>query len=334
MKFNDWLAENAGVDDSLKGVVTALAETSKALSKRIARGVLGGAIADIAGENADGDAQKALDVIADEMFMQALKTTGVRYYASEEQDTVVEMNAKGGLALAIDPLDGSSNIDVNVSIGTIFSIFPAAGSDEASFMRPGGEQVAAGYTVYGPQTSFVITFGDGVAVFILDPDTGEYTYSGRPEVPPTSKEYAINASNMRHWDKPVRAFINDCNLGEEGPQGKNMNMRWVASLVAETHRILMRGGVFLYPGDKRPGYSKGRLRQIYECAPIAMIIEQAGGLATNTTDRLLDQVPTELHGRTPLVFGSRELVQRVSTYHDLPEREISPLFGERGLFNN
>ncbi len=320
--------------DDLGEVICALARVGKDLSVRIARGGLGGSLGGTVGENTDGDQQKELDVMADEAFSAALETTQVRYYASEEQDEVVTLNTRGHLALAIDPLDGSSNIDVNVSIGTIFSIFEANEGADESFLRPGREQIAAGYIIYGPQTGMVLTIGRGTAMFILDPGSDEFTLL-EPEmrIVEDAKEYAINASNYRHWPRPIRAYIDDLVAGDEGPQAKNFNMRWVASLVAETHRIMVRGGIFLYPGDDRDGYARGRLRMVYECAPMAFLVEQAGGLATNARDRILDQSPDQLHARTPLVFGSRAKVNRVATYQDLPESETSPLFGTRGFFH-
>ncbi|MDJ0825458.1 MAG: class 1 fructose-bisphosphatase [Rhodobacter sp.] len=317
----------------LQPVMDAVCSVGVDLSRVIARGALGGALGAEVGENTDGDQQKALDVMADEAFAAALVETSVRFYASEEQDSVVELNPEGRFALAIDPLDGSSNIDVNVSIGTIFSIFPAADDADASFLRPADDQIAAGYIIYGPQTNLVVTFGNGTHSFVLDPDTHTFLRAGAPvTIPPTSREFAINASNYRHWPKPIRAYIDDLVAGEEGPRGANFNMRWVASLVAETHRIMTRGGVFLYPSDDRTGYEKGRLRMVYECAPIAFLVEQAGGKATNAQDRILSQQADELHARTPFVFGSPDKVDRIAAYHDLPEDEVSALFGTRGLF--
>ncbi|MBZ0128886.1 MAG: class 1 fructose-bisphosphatase [Rhodobacteraceae bacterium] len=330
-----YLADHPEIPADLGDVVQAMCRVGKTLSRKIARGALEGAMGAAVGDNTDGDVQKALDVIADEMFFDALKGSAVRWYASEEREDVIEANPGARLALATDPLDGSSNIDVNVSIGTIFSIFDARDDAEASFLRPGTEQIAAGYIIYGPQTGLVVTFGNGTASFILDPDCGEYLLvNPAMKVPLTSSEFSVNASNYRHWSKPVRAYIDDCLAGEAGPRGKNFNMRWVASLVAETHRIITRGGVFLYPRDARKGYENGRLRMVYECAPIAMLVEQAGGQATDGCDRLLGLQVKTLHGRTPLVFGTPDKVGRVATYHDLPENETSALFRDRGLFRD
>ena len=273
--------------------------------------------------------------MADEAFAEALKSLGVRWYASEEQEEVVELDPNGRYALAIDPLDGSSNIDVNVSIGTIFSIFEANEGANESFLRPANEQIAAGYIIFGPQTGLMVTFGNGTLFYVLSPDTGKFELANdHVVIPKESTEYAINASNYRHWSKPVRAYIDDCIAGAEGVHGKNFNMRWVASLVAETHRILTRGGIFLYPSDSREGYGAGRLRMVYECAPMAFLVEQADGHATNEHDRILEQTATELHARTPFVFGTPVKVDRLASYHDLPEKEVSALFGQRGLFRD
>ena len=321
------------IPSALYPAIAAIAGVARDLSAVIARGPLGAALGAEIGTNTDGDGQKALDVMADEAFAAALAGTGVRWYASEERDTVNEIDAGGTLALAIDPLDGSSNIDVNVSIGTIFSILPAEDDPKASFLRRGSDQIAAGYVIYGPQTAMVVSFGEGVRLYILDRDSGTFVLAAEKiGIARSSREFAINASNYRHWLKPVRAYVDDCLSGTEGPRRANYNMRWIASLVAETHRILTRGGVLLYPADAREGYARGRLRMVYECAPIAFLITQAGGGATDGCDPILTRIPESLHARTPFVFGSAENVEQVSVYHDLPEQEISALFGTRGLF--
>ncbi|WP_050786760.1 class 1 fructose-bisphosphatase [Rhodobacter ferrooxidans] len=319
----------------MQAVMARLSEVAAQIALRIARGGIEEDLAGAEGVNSDGDAQKALDVIADDAFRLALADTPVRFYASEEQETVVEVNPAGTLALAIDPLDGSSNINANVSIGTIFAIYPAEATPEASFLRPGTDLLAGGYVIYGPQVALVVTFGDGVLKLVLDPLTASWTLvTRRAQVPLRSNEFAINASNYRHWPAAIRAYIDDCVAGSEGPREQNFNMRWVASLVAETHRILTRGGVFLYPRDDRKGYKEGRLRYLYECAPIAFVITQAGGGATDGEDPILPHVPTHLHARTPFIFGSAEKVARIAAYHDLPDTETSALFGKRGLFRS
>lgn len=326
--------DGLGLSADMADTMTRLTSVGAKLARIIARNGLEGNLAETAGTNAGGDGQKALDVIADEAFMDALRDGAVRHYASEEQDEVVDFGT-GTLALAIDPLDGSSNIDVNVSIGTIFSIFPAAEDMDASFLRPASEQIAGGYIIFGPQTALVVSFGKGVQQWVLEPGTEIWTRVADPKPLPTeTSEYAINASNYRHWPQPIRAFIDDMVAGAEGPRGRNFNMRWIASLVAETHRIISRGGVFLYPGDDRDGYNRGRLRHIYECAPIAMLIEQLGGEATDGADPIMSATPDRLHARTPFVFGSASKVARVAAYYDLPHDETSALFNTRGLFRS
>ncbi len=330
---NKFIDKTSGIPNDLLPVLEALCDVSEKLAQTIANGDLGNDLAASVGTNLGGDGQKALDLIADDAYSLALKSTNIRFYASEEQDDVVELNPKGNLALAIDPLDGSSNIDVNVSIGTIFSIFPAKEGAKESFLRPMREQIGAGYFIYGPQTALVVTFGNGTMRFVMDSRSRKFILvEEKMSLPKDTTEYAINASNYRHWPNPIRAFIDDCVTGTEGPRGENFNMRWIASLVAETHRILSRGGVFLYPADTRKGYEKGRLRMIYECAPIAFLIEQVGGQATDGTDAIMDQQAYELHQRTPFVFGSSQKVEKIANYYDLPENETAALFGKRGFF--
>ncbi len=322
-----------GLREDVASVLLAVAAVAADLSNTISLGTLRGAMAATVGENSDGDTQTKLDVIADNAFYDAIDGGAVRWYFSEERQTVELMNVEGTLALAIDPLDGSSNIDANVSIGTIVSIFEAGPDGDDSFLRPGREQIAALYIIYGPQTAMMLTTGDGVSMFILERASGTFRRVDRKyTIPPEATEFAINASNYRHWSVPIKAYIDDRLAGSEGPTGRDFNMRWIASLVAETHRILSRGGIFLYPADKRPGYEHGRLRLVYECAPLSFIIEQAGGAATDGERRILDLKPELLHQRTPFVFGSRDKVARVAAYHILPEAEIAPLFGQRGLF--
>ncbi len=261
--------DTTSMPENLAPVMAALAKVAVTLSRSIARAELdandGRGLGREVGHNLGGDGQKALDIIADQAYEAALRQTETRFYASEEQDHVVELNTQGRFAVALDPLDGSSNIDVNVSIGTIFSIFEAADSAEASFLRPANEQLSGGYVIFGPQCCLVVTFGDGTQLYSLDPDSQRFVLvKERLTVPASSSEFAINASNYRHWPRPVRAYIDDCLAGRSGPRDKDFNMRWVASLVAETHRILSRGGIFLYPSDERPGYERGRLRLVYQ----------------------------------------------------------------------
>ncbi|MEO1328873.1 MAG: class 1 fructose-bisphosphatase [Pseudomonadota bacterium] len=324
---------------ALAKTILALAAAAVEIERLVGLGPLAGALgADTGDANTDGDAQKALDVMANDAVAQALRNAPVAYYASEEEDAILTLAEGAPFGVAVDPLDGSSNIDVNVSIGTIFSIFPrSADGATATFFRPGAEQVAAGYVIYGPHTAMVLSSGAGVDLYVLDRAKGAFMLAKAGlTIARDTKEYAINASNYRHWSPAVRTFIDDCLEGAEGPRGKNFNMRWVASLVAETHRIFSRGGVFLYPEDQRQGYEKGRLRLIYEAAPIAFLTEQAGGQATDGVIRILDRIPSELHQRTPLVFGAAQKVERIAAYHVDPAfvRDVSPLFGVRGLFRS
>jgi fructose-1,6-bisphosphatase I len=315
-----------------------LAKAGKQVADVVALGQLAGSMCAATGAvNFDGDAQKRLDVLANEVVTQGMRHAPVAAILSEEMAHPLALDARAPLAVAIDPLDGSSNIDANVSIGTIFAIFPAVENthDPAQhFLRPGREQVAAGFLIYGPQTSLVLTIGDGVQVFTLDRRSGEFRLAiPRLVVPHDSTEYAVNAANYRHWDDSIRAYVDDCVRGADGPFSQDHNMRWIASLVADAYRILVRGGVFLYPGDQRRGYHRGRRRLIYEANPIALLIEQAGGCATDTVQRILDVKPRELHARTPIVFGSRAAVERISQYHTDPQfsAERAPLFFQRGL---
>jgi fructose-1,6-bisphosphatase I len=286
--------------------------------------------------NSDGDAQLGLDVICNAIMLEALSATPTAYYVSEEESAVVSLDKAGKMAVAVDPLDGSSNIASNITVGSIFSIFQALpGQATASFLRPGRQQLAAGFLAYGPHTALVLSVGKGAHVFVLDETSAEFCLSrANVAIEPSTSEFAINASNYRHWHAPVRTFIDDCIAGSEGPRGKDFNMRWVASLVAEAQRIMTRGGVFLYPADARAGYERGRLRHVYEAAPIAFVIAAAGGLASDGITPILDRVPTSLHERTPLIFGSAGKVNLIETYHQDPRltRELSPLFRRRGLF--
>ncbi|MEE9273206.1 MAG: class 1 fructose-bisphosphatase [Robiginitomaculum sp.] len=323
------------LQDAVRKTVKALAQSAAEISHICARGPLEGALGATTGEeNSDGDQQKTLDVRSDEIVTAALKTAPVAYYASEEQDDIITLDKDMPLAVASDPLDGSSNIDTNVSIGTIFSIFPVAESAQASFFRSGAEQICGGFFVYGPQTSLVITTGAGVDTYVLNPDTGVFELAiTKMDIAKDSTEFAINASNLRHWDGPICTYIEDCLAGVDGPLGRKHNMRWVGSLVADAGRILTRGGVFLYPSDDRPGYEHGRLRLLYEANPIAFVIEQAGGVATDGGVRILDLTLEELHQRVPLIFGSEKSVQMVARYHHQRSQKTAKptLFNNRGL---
>lgn len=311
-------ANFAGTDpfrQAVAAAVDAIARASIEISELIGRGALAGITGAAQGsENADGDVQKDLDVRADDMIRAALKDVAWGALASEEAETA-EVRAGGVIDIAYDPLDGSSNIETNMTVGTIFSIVPTV-AGQAPFSAPGSAQVAAGFVVYGPQTSLVLTLGDGVHIFTLDRASKTYQrIRANVQVAADCAEYAINASNHRHWEVPVRDFVEQCLAGKDGVKAKNFNMRWIAALVAEAYRILVRGGVFLYPGDARQGYADGRLRLVYEAHPMAFIIEQAGGAATTGRQRILDVAPTAIHQRIPLIMGSKNEVACIEALH-------------------
>jgi len=321
--------------------VCAIASACRSISQLIASGALAGALGATRHDHGAGDVQKALDVLANDLLIAALRNMPVAAVASEELEHPLPLQPEASLLVAVDPLDGSSNIDTNVALGSIFSILPGprAGSpvDVAAFLQPGHRQLAAGYAIYGPHTAFVLTLCHGTHVFTLDRNTGQFWLTGENlRIPPKTREFAINASNHRHWDEPIRIYVDDCLKGTEGPRGEDFNMRWIASMVAEAHRVLARGGIYLYPGDLRDGYHQGRLRLIYEANPIALIMEQAHGAASTGLERILDVTPLAIHQRVPLLFGSRDEVARLERYHldPYPVGERSPLFGRRGLFRS
>jgi len=308
----------------LRLLLEVVARACKSISHAVNKGALGGVLGSADSENVQGEVQKKLDIIANEVLLEANEWGGhLAAMASEEMDSIYlvpNRYPQGEYLLMFDPLDGSSNIDVNVSIGTIFSVLKKVddnqGVTEQDFLQPGKQQVAAGYCVYGPQTTLVLTVGDGVAMFTLDREQGSFVLTQENvQVPADTKEFAINMSNMRHWDEPVRRYIDECLQGKEGPRGKDFNMRWIASMVADVHRILTRGGVFLYPWDKREPHKAGKLRLLYEANPMSWLIEQAGGAATNGKVRILDIQPSQLHERVSVVLGSRNEVERVTQYH-------------------
>lgn len=333
------VARDSSLADTAKTIL-ALAAASIDVSEICARGALAGDLGAQGETNSDGDVQKALDVIAHKRFTEALQSAPVAEVASEEADDVMVLNPGAPLAVAIDPLDGSSNIAVGMIVGTIFGIRPAVSDPtdpNASFKSPGTTQTAAGFTVYGPATTFVVTLGNGTRIFTLDRADKVFRLTHDAlKVVATANEYAINSSNGRHWDVPVKAFIEDCLRGEDGPRDRNFNMRWTAALVADAQRVLIRGGIFLYPGDGRKGYEQGRLRLLYETAPIAFVMEQAGAAATDGQTRILDLVATKIHERSPLVFGSTDDVACVAKYYEgrQPAAGRSPLFGQRGLMRS
>ena len=312
------------IPSELRLLLEVVARACKRISFAVNKGELGDVMGSAGTENVQGEVQKKLDIIANETLIEANEWGGhLAAMASEEMEgiyVVPNRYPQGEYLLMFDPLDGSSNIDVNVSIGTIFSVLKKPeghpGVHDDDFLQPGHCQVAAGYCVYGPQTTLVLTVGDGVAMFTLDREQGSFVLIREDvRIPEDTKEFAINMSNMRHWDAPVRRYIDECLQGKDGPRGKDFNMRWIASMVADVHRILSRGGIFMYPWDKREPNKPGKLRLMYEANPMGWLVEQAGGAATNGRQRILDIQPTRLHERVSVILGSKNEVERVTGYH-------------------
>jgi len=327
----------------LNALILDVALACKAIAKRVAYGALVDVLGTAGTTNVQGEAQAKLDVLANDIFLRANEWGGlVAGLVSEEMAAphpIPDRYPRGKYLLVFDPLDGSSNIDVNVSVGSIFSILraPSPGADAApaDFLQPGTEQVCAGYAIYGPATMLVLSVGTGVHGFTLEPQLGEFVLTHPAiRIPPATSEFAINASNSRFWEPAVKRYVDECLAGRGGPRGRDFNMRWVASLVAETHRILMRGGVFLYPRDTKDPAKAGRLRLLYEANPMSFIVEQAGGRASTGRERMLEVRPAALHQRIAFIFGSREEVDRIDEYHRTPHQADydAPLFGTRGLF--
>ena len=320
---------NKGViTGDLKFLIEIVSRACQAISIAIGKGGLGGVLGEAGSDNVQGEAQKKLDVLSNEILLEANEWGGhLAAMASEEMDLphlVPNRYPQGEYLLLFDPLDGSSNIDVNVSIGTIFSVLKCPeGADlstqeaaEAAFLQPGTAQVAAGYAVYGPTTLLVLTVGDGVVVFTLDREQGCFVLTQEnAQIPADTKEFAINMANQRFWEAPVQRYVAEMQAGKEGPLGKDYNMRWVGSMVADVHRIMTRGGIFMYPLDEKLRDKGGKLRLMYEANPMAFLVEQAGGAATTGRQRILDIVPGKLHQRVPVILGSKNEVERVSAYH-------------------
>ena len=313
-----------GVDPRLTALINHLAGTCKEISFKVSQGALAGVLGSAGSENVQGETQKKLDIIANDIMCRACTESGlVSGVASEEMDhalRVPEDCEVGPYLVLFDPLDGSSNIDINVSIGTIFSILPAGEPHrdvrDEDFLQPGRKQLAAGYVIYGPQTQLVFTLGFGTTLFTLDIGTGNfYQTVDKLQIAPQAKEFAINCSNMRHWEAPVQRYITELLAGKTGPRGKDYNMRWVAAMVAEVHRILNRGGIFMYPKDNRDPSKPGKLRLMYEANPMSWLIEQAGGHSTNGHENILDITPEGLHQRVAVFLGAQEEVDLVTSYH-------------------
>ncbi len=331
-----------GLEPALATVVRGLAQRCADLSGHVSRASALGISGDAGSANVQGETQKKLDVLANDLLLAfAEGCAHVAGIVSEELDEArcFEREQKAPYLLVVDPLDGSSNVDANVSVGTIFSVLPFIGAGERpraeDFLQAGTRQLCAGYAIYGPSTVLTLTLGRGTHSFTFDWATNQFVHTADAlRVPHATQEFAINMSNSRFWEPPVQRYVDECLAGTNGPRGADFNMRWIASLVAEAQRIFSRGGIFMYPRDNKEPRKPGRLRLLYEANPIALLMEQAGAAASTGTQRILDIVPDTLHQRVPLMFGSREEVERLVRYHDEPQREQfqSPLFRERTLF--
>ena len=312
-------------DTDLIQLLEIVARACKRIAVATGKGALGGVLGEAGTGNIQGEAQKKLDVISNEILLDANAWGGhLAACASEEMEhpqQIPDAYPRGGYLLLFDPLDGSSNIDVNISVGTIFSVLKRPGGhrgrvDTSEFLQPGTNQVAAGYVVYGSCTLLVLTLGHGTQVFTLDREAGSFILTRRDvRIPEDTSEFAINMSNQRHWEEPVKRYVNELMEGEEGPLKKNFNMRWVAAMVADVHRILTRGGLFMYPRDSREPSKPGKLRLMYEANPMSFLVEQAGGASTDGHQRILDIQPEGLHQRVAVFLGSKEEVERVTGYH-------------------
>jgi len=312
--------QSQSLQPALIAVLSAIADGCRDIARQISRGALAGVLGTADAENVQGEQQKKLDVIANDILKSLLQAEPtVRALASEEEDTIVPANADGRYLVAFDPLDGSSNIDINSMVGTIFSLYdvPAATPvTEADFLRPGRQQVAAGYVLYGPSVMLVLTAGQGVQMYTLDQHLGEFILTvERAAIPQDTKEFAINMSNQRFWSEPMRGYIADLLIGADGPRGKNFNMRWVAAMVADVHRILCRGGLFAYPWDRREPEKPGKLRLLYEANPMALLVEKAGGEAWTDSEKILDLQPQAIHQRVPVILGSSNETLVCIGYH-------------------
>jgi len=311
----------AAVPAGLQELLLAVADTCSTLSHEVAQGALIGLLGSAGTGNVQGEVQQKLDIIANELLIEGVQhCKSLAGLASEEVEFPMVVHGTGDYLLLFDPLDGSSNIDVNVSIGTIFSVLkkqdPNAPMQTSDFLLSGRHQVAAGYVVYGPQTTLALTLGEGVVMFTLNKTTGEFLLIKHAvEIAHSTKEFAINMSNMRHWAEPVRRYVDECLAGVSGERDKDFNMRWIASMVADVHRVLSRGGVFMYPWDQREPHKPGKLRLMYEANPMSFLVEQAGGASTNGDQLIMDLVPTDLHERVSVMLGSKEEIERLQRYH-------------------
>ena len=320
LTLSQFLQQQKGnLTPELAQVIDTIAATCKTIDQALQKGALAGILGSAGNENVQGETQKKLDVISNDYLIDALKVhPHVGGLASEELDEFTPAQENGKYLVLFDPLDGSSNIDINMCVGTIFSILPAknAVTQANDFMQAGTQQVAAGYVLYGPSTMMALTVGNGVAFFTLDPETQTFLLTNENvQVPADTQEFAINASNQRHWEQPVKQYIDELLAGKTSVREKDFNMRWVACMVGDIHRILCRSGIFLYPYDLKDPKKAGRLRLMYEANPMSMLIEQAGGASTTGRVRILEIEPTELHLRVPVIIGSKNEVERVTSYH-------------------
>lgn len=316
--LSQFLASDAS-SASLQEVLLVTTQTCIEISSALKKGSLAGILGMAGNENVQGEEQKKLDVISNNMLKSALLASpAVRAIASEEEDDIVPANTDGEYLIAFDPLDGSSNIDINSMVGTIFSIYHQVGSEpatEGDFLQPGKNQVAAGYVLYGPSTMLVFTTGNGVNMFTLDVEQGEFILTRENvKVDDETQEFAINMSNQRFWSEAMQNYVNDLVAGKDGPRAKNFNMRWVAAMVGDVHRILCRGGIFIYPWDNKDPNKAGKLRLMYEANPMGMLLEQAGGKAFTHTDRILDIQPEGIHQRVAVVLGAANEVDKCLSY--------------------
>ncbi|WP_297422772.1 class 1 fructose-bisphosphatase [uncultured Acinetobacter sp.] len=320
LTLSQFLQQQSGnLTPQLAQVIDTIANTCKRIDVLLQKGALAGVLGSAENENVQGEEQKKLDVISNDYLIDALKVhPHVGGLASEELDDFTPAQENGEYLVLFDPLDGSSNIDINMCVGTIFSILPAknAVTQAADFMQAGNQQVAAGYVLYGPSTMMALTVGAGTVFFTYDLDSQEFLLTSQDiQVAADTKEYAINASNQRHWEQPVQRYIDELLAGKTGPREKDFNMRWVACMVGDIHRILCRSGIFMYPYDLKDPAKAGRLRLMYEANPMSMLMEQAGGASTTGRVRILDIQPNDLHQRVPVIIGSKHEVDLVTSYH-------------------
>ena len=321
LSLSQFLQQQSGnLTPALAQVIETIGDTCKAIDQLLQKGALAGVLGSAQHENVQGEEQKKLDVISNDYLIDALKVhPHVGGLASEELDEFTVGQENGDYLVLFDPLDGSSNIDINMCVGTIFSILPAknAVTQAEDFLQAGVQQVSAGYVLYGPSTMMALTVGAGVVFFTFDPESQEFLLTTNAiTVATDTKEYAINASNQRHWEEPVKRYVDELLAGTTGPREKDFNMRWVACMVGDIHRILCRSGIFMYPYDLKDPKKAGRLRLMYEANPMSMLLEQAGGASTTGRVRILDIQPTELHQRVPVIIGSKNEVELVTSYHN------------------